>query len=51
MVCAEHPGLVSEQAHDAVGEEVRGHMGINSCQGVVKKVHGLVLSKQVDIRM
>ena len=38
VVCTEYPSLGPQQSHDALGEEVRGHVGVDGCQGVVKEI-------------
>ncbi len=39
----EYSGLVSQATHDAMGEDVSGHVGIHCSQGIVQEVDGFVL--------
>ena len=43
MVCAKNSGLILKESHDAVVEEVDGHMSIHGRERIIKEVHFFVL--------
>ena len=43
MVCAKNSGLILKESHDAMVEEVGGHVCIHGRERIIKEVHFFVL--------
>lgn len=46
MMGAKDSGLILEESHNAVLEEMSGHVGINSRKRIIEKIHFFVLDKK-----